>query len=55
MNSSPLQVKSKIKLLGVTFDSMRDFGEHVLSTKEKLPERKMIMKKLLVATRAAQK
>ena len=54
-SNSPLPMKCKVKLLGVTFDSMRDFREHVRSTKEKLQKSKMIMKKLLVATGAAQK
>ena len=36
INNSPIPVKSKFKVLGVTFDSALNFGEHVRSTKEKL-------------------
>ena len=36
INNSPIPVKSKVKILVVTFDSLLNFGEHVGSTKTKL-------------------
>ena len=44
LNNSPIPVKSKVKVLGVIFDSMLNFGEHIRSTKEKLQTRNNIMK-----------
>ena len=38
--------KSKIKVLGVTFDCMLNFEEHVLNTHEKLQKRNNILKKI---------
>ena len=39
INTSPIPVKSKVKVLGATFDRLLNFGEHVRSTKEKLQKR----------------
>ena len=44
--NSPRPVKSKVKVLGATFDSMLMFREHVRSTKKKLQKRKNILKKI---------
>ena len=44
INNSPIPVKSKVKVLGVSFRSMLNFGEHVRSTKEKLQKRNSIVK-----------
>ena len=33
INNSPTHVKSKVKVLGVTYDSMLNFGEHVRNSK----------------------
>ena len=46
INNSPIPVKSEVKVLRVTFDSMLNFEEHVKSTKEKLPKRNNILKKI---------
>ena len=46
IKNSPKPVKSKVKVLGVTFDSMLNFGEHVRSTKEKFQKRNNILKKI---------
>ena len=57
INNSPIPLKSKVKILGVTFDSMLSFRKHLRSNKEQLKKRKNILfwKRLLVATWAAQK
>ena len=44
INNSSLPVKSKVKVMGVTFDSKLDFGEHVRSSTGKLQKHKMIIK-----------
>ena len=45
-NNSPIPVKSIVKVLGVTFDSMLNFGEYVKSINEKLQKRNNILKKI---------
>ena len=37
---------SEVKLLGVTYDNMLNFGEQVRSNKEKLQKRNIILKKI---------
>ena len=44
INNSPIPVKSKVKVLGVTFNSLLHFGEYVRCTKEKLQKRNSILK-----------
>ena len=46
INNSPIPVKSKFKVLGVTFDSMLNLRDHVRSTKEKLQKRNNTLKKI---------
>ena len=53
ISNSSIPVKSKVKLLGVSFDSMLNLGEHVRSTKEKLSAI-TYSKRLLVANGVAQ-
>ena len=46
INNSPIPVKSKFKVLGVTFGSMLNLREHVRNTKEKLQKSINILKKI---------
>ena len=43
--NSPIPVKSKVKVLGITYDSTLNFGEHVKSKKEKSQNCNNILKK----------
>ena len=45
ISNSPIPVKSKVKVIGVTIDCMLNLGEHVIITKEKLQKRNNMLKK----------
>ena len=45
-NISPVTDKSTVKVLGVIFVTMLNFGENVRGTKEKLQKRKNVRKKI---------